>query len=397
MNRVGNTDRKENAIHPTEGLLPLVVIAWSFLYLSPSVAIIVSSIIWGLLAVRHALTYRWQDITLSFGASLFAILSTSVTYWVGGDNKTLIQVAWLIPALVCYATEFFLSKKKLVGIEASNYNCRTKGNNDSRLRYLRSEQLRCHRLLMFIFAFTILLFLLQMAGFLFWLGGFSHLLYFAPISSTLVVIHEFARHRWLSIHLHREQWLPILNLSGEQVGLMARSQLCEDPVLPVCLPAVRVLAVCRDMVYLEKRASTDLCSKGGYDTPFYDFLTENTAASELAKRLVYRRFCGIKKPELRYLLHYTHEGVVGSRYIYLFIMQLESPDLILNHRYPHEGKWWAINLIKQHLHSGTLAPCLEEESPYICHIISLAEKLRHRSGQKQSNSAPMASSVNSLQ
>lgn len=64
-------------------------------------------------------------------------------------------------------------------------------------------------------------------------------------------------------------------------------------------------------------------------------------------------------------------------------MQLESPDLILNHRYPHEGKWWAINPIKQHLHSGTLAPCLEEESPYICHIISLAES--SDIGQAKSN------------
>lgn len=101
----------ENAIHPTEGLLPLVVIAWSFLYLSPSVAIIVSSIIWAV-GPFVTLSYRWQDIALLRSFSL-AILSTSVTYWVGGDNKTAIPGGLAhIPALVCYATEFFLSKKE---------------------------------------------------------------------------------------------------------------------------------------------------------------------------------------------------------------------------------------------------------------------------------------------
>lgn len=114
---------------------------------------------------------------------------------------------------------------------------------------------------MFIFAFTILLFLTD-GGFLVLVRRIFPSSVFCPhlehvsrdtrVRASPLVVYPFASRTMATI----------LNLSGEQVGLMARSQLCEDPVLPVCLPAVRVLAVCPRYGLLGERASTDLCSKG---------------------------------------------------------------------------------------------------------------------------------------
>lgn len=376
-----------SSIHPAEGLLPILWVAWGLLYIQPGLVLLIGFALCFALGLRYAFMRKPLCMhTALLGPALAVLLSLAVSILWEIEHKSHLQLVWL-STFVAYSLIERLSVFLYRRVSAKSRR-KEKHKDQSQRLYIASEQLLCHCLLCLSYLPAILLNSI-------WNGeetSSDPVLYVAPIATLLIIGYELTRHWLLRSRLHQEEWLPLLNSMGIRVGLTARSSLhrFENPQL-YYLPTVRVLTVCNDMIYLESRKPTDICPVGGYDTPFQNFLSDGVEPSDLAASMVYNRFCGIHRPQPKCLLHYSLDGQECGRYIYLFIQQIEAPDLLLCHQSPCEGKWWPIDQIEQHLNTRTIAPCLKSELPYICHTVRLAEQLRQAHVEKQSQPASFSS------
>ena len=91
------------------------------------------------------------------------------------------------------------------------------------------------------------------------------------------------------------------------------------------LPVVRLIALSRDMIYLEQSEAPSLPAASGYDTPFISWLTEGSRPDQVAQRLIDLRFCGIRRARPRFLLHY-HEEINGQA-LSVYLSQWTSQSL----------------------------------------------------------------------
>lgn len=242
-------------------------------------------------------------------------------------------------------------------------------------RILREERLRFERILI---AFA----LITMCA----ISGSVHLCpeehevlleYFAAFIAVFtwgVYTFETIHLLWVNRRLEREQWIPILSDTQQQVGRVPLTQPKSDLGR---LPVVRLMAVTGDMLYLEQPEVAHLPAAAGYDSPFTAWLPEGCSADQLAQLLIDQRFCGIRRARPRFLLHY-HETLEGQPlHVYLYAVDISEPTELLIDCLPQRGRWWPLEHITSQLEQLTFSTYLRSELPYLEQTILLARRLRH--------------------
>ncbi len=182
---------------------------------------------------------------------------------------------------------------------------------------------------------------------------------------------------WIRKKLLHEEWVSLVDRQGNAVGRVSRSEV--NGLQGAQLPMVRLVAICKDMIYLEHRLCCDLCHHECLDTPFIDWVKEGENPKMVAQRLIDERFCGITRSCPRHLVTYQNEHGENNCLVSLYAVCVEEPNLLVTHCNPAEGKWWPVRQIHELPGGGsTFSHLLCNELPYLEQTILLAERIRER-------------------
>ena len=280
-------------------------------------------------------------------------------------SQALLLISYLVSSIIMMLFRWFKAKRKIVSILCI------------RGRILRVERLRFERILV----------ISSLAGLIFQalcaqLCPVEHrnLLHLASIFIILFTWAVYALESihliWVQRRLEREEWIPVLGDDQRPIGRVSKTSPASKEGR---LPVVRLLAISRDMIYLEDSESHSLPNAAGYDTPFLSWLTEGNRPEQVAQRLIDLRFCGIRRVKPRFLLHYHEQINSQALSVYLFAVDIAEPNQLLIDCLPTRGKWWPIDLLTSELERGAFARYLRTEYPYLEQTLLLAHRLRSSS------------------
>lgn len=190
-----------------------------------------------------------------------------------------------------------------------------------------------------------------------------------------VIIVELIHLNWLKRQLLGEYWVPIIGANDQVLGRVPSTDVRTRHGR---LPQVRLVAYSSGMIYLERGAGI-LDKETFYDTPFREWQQEGEQLVDTAQRMIDKRFCGIRRAHPRLLLRYHHEEDGQDLLVYLFAVEIESPDLLLVDCLPIEGKWWCLQQLTPQIRHSDFSPYLCAELPLLEQTVLLAQRLAERS------------------
>lgn len=375
--------------NPLSGLLPVMLLLTLPVIFSLSVSMIVSLAVWlsGLLWFvirRKSLSSMPTMIASSFVLPLSCLLFASIR----GAVVHPLYFQGLILALfvlISAAQSFLRRENRIPGMNISDFS---KEVLHKRLVMVEHERIDKRLRLFAIIAFAGILAIYLQYG-----------RYEAPPVQFLLT-SVVAGVMWLSYiievvslsmvksKLQKEEWLPLVDNSGNTVGRVPRSDLDDigSMIQSAQLPMVRLVALCNDMIFLEHRELCDLCDSDCIDTPFTDWIKGNGCADEVAQALIDERFCGVKRSCPRHLVTYNVEHSKVSCQVHLYAVQVAEPDLLTMCCNPSESKWWPVDQVMEMLKGQTFSELLKNEMPYLKHTIVLAERIRKRRQERRNPS-----------
>ena len=184
-----------------------------------------------------------------------------------------------------------------------------------------------------------------------------------------ITVLETTRLQILSKKLFKEEWLPVVNESGEVRGRIAKS-VTKDLKNQFMHPVVRVALIHRGSIYLDERDQTRLLNPGKLDYPFEKYMEFNEDLDATVKEIV-RKESGNNELPLRFLLKYTFENDVTKRLIFLYVSEIDD-DEQFNNISLQRGRLWNISQIEDNIGNNIFSECFELEFEYLKNTVFLA-------------------------
>ncbi len=183
-----------------------------------------------------------------------------------------------------------------------------------------------------------------------------------------IIIIESLRLRMLDSKLNKEEWLPIVNESGQVLGRLAKSVTIamKNKYLH---PVVRVALINKGKVYLTSRKPDRILNPGMLDYPFEKYLKYNQGIDDSVRDSI-KAEIGDDNIPLQFLLKYVFENEDTKRLVLLYASVIDDDDAF-NNLNLIEGKLWTINQIDDNIGEGVFSECFELEFEYLKNTVLL--------------------------
>jgi len=355
--------------NPAFGLIPLLLFSFlaGILEMSLATGAVLLLSLAGFLWVKKpvGLIYQISLITffIAFILSLFFTLQTHVNSFV------IVEIIFLLSLIIAR-----LSRSRIVSRSAKKENVLTRNYMKETLRVAFQTQygFSIHLLV------VMLLLLLGAAG----PQGLHQrwILFTAQGVLLAVILLESARLHLLTKRLHKEEWLPVVNESGDVTGKVAKS-ITKDLKNRFMHPVVRVALIYNGKIYLKERDQSRLLNPGLLDYPFEKYMQYDHEIDQSVHNSISRECGGAKHIPLRFLLKYTFENESTKRLIFLYVSDIEDEELFNSLRLSG-GKLWTEEQIGDNMGTGLFSECFELEFEYLKNTILLAHRFRSRMENK---------------
>lgn len=193
-----------------------------------------------------------------------------------------------------------------------------------------------------------------------------------PIAIFLfIIIYEEVKTRRIIKQLRKEEWLPIVNESGEVTGRIARS-VSSKMKNRFMHPVVRVALIHKGDIYLQKRTESDTLDPGSYDHPFEKYMLFNHEIN-IAVRNSISRALNMQELPFNFLIKYVYENENTKRLIFLFIARIETDDQLKSISLLN-GKFWTVKQIEESFADDKVfSECFQLEYEYLKNVVIQAE------------------------
>lgn len=175
---------------------------------------------------------------------------------------------------------------------------------------------------------------------------------YRPYTATIIIIGVFRTVRILFIRtqLLKEQWLPIVNENGQEVGSINYNVSINDRRQKYTHPVARVIIIEGNRILLRKRLCTDDISPNLWDNAVCNHVRLKESVSDCINRSTEQIF-GTTSLETTFLSNYLIENNHEKQYVH---MHLSSPPTgeVLKAKNKCIIKWWTIPQIEAELDSG---------------------------------------------
>ncbi len=188
-----------------------------------------------------------------------------------------------------------------------------------------------------------------------------------------IIVGEVVRLHLLREKLKVEEWLPILNESGDVEGKVAKS-VSVNLKNKFLHPVVRVALLHKGMFYLKPRLQNRILNPGALDYPFekymiYDHNLDDAVHNSVVKEL------GVDILPSRFILKYIFQNEITKRLIYLYVSEINDEE-IFNSLPLQGGKLWTENQIEANLGKGIFSETFEEEYEYLKNTVLMTYKFK---------------------
>lgn len=351
--------------NPAFGLMPMLLfslLAGTIEMVAATGAALLLSL-GGFLGVKKPMRLIYQisliTFAIAFFLSLFFFPSLAVI-----NRFVVVEIIFVLLLIAAR-----LSRSRIVSRSAKRENVMLRNYLKETLRVAFQTQygLSVHLLL------VMALLLLGAAG----PGALHHrwILITAQLVLLAVILLESGRLHLLSKKLYKEEWLPVVNESGDVTGKVAKS-ITKDLKNRFMHPVVRVALIFRGKIYLRERDASRLLNPGLLDYPFEKYMQYDHDIDESVHNSISRE-CGNRHLPLRFLLKYTFENDTTKRLIFLYVSDIEDEDLF-NSLHLSGGKLWMETQIEDNMGTGLFSECFELEFEYLKNTILLAHRFRNR-------------------
>lgn len=185
-----------------------------------------------------------------------------------------------------------------------------------------------------------------------------YLLLFAGILS-----YEYIRVHFVRSQLIKEEWWPIVNESGKQIGTIQQHASLWDERKYIH-PVVRVMVIKGNKIFLQQKAGVSVFNYD-WDLP----VSTHIRVGENAEESIFRTL----KPDLSpvdanfvFLTNYIIEEAQEHQYVYLYIGSEIEDKLSEDPKLRHQ-KWWTIGQIEDNIESGIFSEQFKREFEVLKH------------------------------
>lgn len=189
-----------------------------------------------------------------------------------------------------------------------------------------------------------------------------------------IIIYEEIKTRNIVKHLRKEEWLPIVNESGEVTGRIAKSVSIKMKNR-FLHPVVRVALIHNGEIYLQKRKDDDMLDPSTYDHPFEKYMLFNHEIN-IAVRNSITHALGMQELPFSFLLKYVYENDITKRLIFLFVSRIENEEQLKSIQLL-KGKFWTMKQIEESFNDkDVFSECFQLEYEYLKNTVLQPEILR---------------------
>jgi len=199
--------------------------------------------------------------------------------------------------------------------------------------------------------------------------------YIIPIIfASIIIIYEEIKIRNIVKRLHREEWLPIVNETGEVTGRIARS-VSEKMGNRFLHPVVRIALVYEGEIYLQPRPHNDSLNPDSYDHPFEKYMQFNHEINIAARNSI-TRMLNMQELPFNFLLKYVFENENTKRLIFLFVSRVQNDEQLESIK-TLNGKFWTMKQIEDSFNDkGVFSECFQLEYEYLKNTVLQTELLK---------------------
>lgn len=197
--------------------------------------------------------------------------------------------------------------------------------------------------------------------------------FFIPVVLlAAIIIYEELKIKSIVSQLRSEEWLPIVNESGEVTGRIAKS--VSIPMKNKFMhPVVRIALIHDGMLYLQKRPGDDILAPQAYDHPFEKYMLFNNDINVAARNCI-TKMVGDHDFKLNYLLKYVYDNENTKRLVFLFFTRPTTPEQIESLK-KLDGKFWSTKQIEENfVDEGFFSECFELEYEYLKNTVIQADE-----------------------
>lgn len=206
----------------------------------------------------------------------------------------------------------------------------------------------------YIFCFLFLLFVIVYTFYYYEVQDHAHhtLVFIYQLYITLLImaiIYEFIRVYTIRDHLSKEEWLPIVDNIGQEIGSIQREESFLGDIKHIH-PVVRVIVVEGNRIFLRKNSFKEDVDLLKWDNA----LTSHMLLKESSEKCIQRSFqqmYGVTNIHPIFLSNYLLENHKEIQFVHLYI-SCRLHDIHPNPEYSNAVKWWTIQQIKEELESG---------------------------------------------
>jgi len=202
-----------------------------------------------------------------------------------------------------------------------------------------------------------------------YIGAFLVISFVAPPNSVLlqkflfqlyvalllvVIAYEYIRVTLIRVRLLQEEWLPIVNDKGKEIGSVNYQTSMWSEADKYTHPVVRVMFIEDNKIFLRQyhaRAGDDALK---WDSAISSHMRLGENVRDCVKRIA-REFYGLTDLKLVFLGNYLLENTCEFQYVHL-MLSCRVKAIRPNQNLMHHVKWWTISQIVDNLDEGIFTP-----------------------------------------
>lgn len=196
-----------------------------------------------------------------------------------------------------------------------------------------------------------------------------------------IIIYEEIKTRNIVRQLRMEEWLPIVNESGEVTGRIAKS-VSSKMKKRFMHPMVRIALIHNGEIYIQKRSNSNPIDPSAYDHPFEKMMLFNHEIN-ISVRNSISRALNMQELPFNFLLKYVFENQDVKRLIFLFISRIENEEQLKSISLL-DGKFWTPRQIEESLAEDNIfSECFQLEYEYLKNTVIQADILKREVSHKE--------------
>ena len=189
-----------------------------------------------------------------------------------------------------------------------------------------------------------------------------------------IIIYEEVKTRNIVKQLRKEEWLPIVNESGEVTGRIAKS-VSSKMKKRFMHPMVRIALIHNGNIYIQKRTNNNNINPSTYDHPFEKLMLFNHEIN-ISVRNSISRALNMQELPFTFLLKYVFENEDVKRLVFLFVSRIENEEQLKSISLL-DGKFWTPKQIEQSLlEDNIFSECFQLEYEYLKNTVIQADILK---------------------